>query len=110
MNYMEKLLLTVYCESESKGFWADSALDGEIIEAEGDGIASIAEALREVDGFDVLNNGEPTCNVFFDGKNGEAIPSGYIFDTIKEIDGESARFSVWVTVKKVLPFKVREMI
>lgn len=106
----EKILLSVDYTDDTKKFWNDSYIKNKVftIDKEKDLHDQIAEIIAENDYMTLCYKNRPQSNVFID-RGSEAIPIGYIYRGKTEIENKKALFDVWVTIKAVSDYKIKEI-
>lgn len=90
---------------EAKGFWRDRI--AEVIKAENENEAM--KLLAEKHYIELTNKGKPQTNIYIDGKDGEAIKSGYIYRVRDNIDGKRVFFDAWTSIYELNEIDYKEL-
>ena len=111
MNTTQKVLLNVSYTDDTKKFWQDSYIKNKIFTLiDGDIHKTIKNAVLKNDYMELCYNGKPQTNVYVDTKDGKTEAVGYIYRGKTDIDGKKALFDVWVTIKAISDYEIKELI
>lgn len=105
-----KILLDVSYTDDTKGFWQDSYIKNKVftIDNNKDLHKQIADIILENDYMTLCYKNKPQTNVFID-RDGVSVPVGYIYRGQTEIENKKALFDVWVTIKSVSDYPIKEI-
>lgn len=105
-----KILLHIDYTDDTGKFYNDSCIKNTIFTTEKNIHETIANAMLEIDYMEVMYEGKPQANVYKDGKDGNPQAVGYIYRVKTDIEGETAKFDAWVTIKSVEDYSIKELI
>lgn len=106
---MTSVLLKVdYTGNEN--YWSESTITNKVfqIDEKKDIHNQIAEILKENDYCELSYGAKPKSNVCVDTKEGVKFV-GYVYRDKQDIEGKRANFDVWVTIRKVIDFEIKEI-
>jgi len=108
---MKTILIDISYTDETNKFWCESSLKNKVVFMDdNDNVHKlIKELCYEKDYMKLSYKGKPKGNIYIDTKDGDTKRVGYMYRGHTEIDGKTARFDVWVTLREVIDFEIEDV-